>query len=97
MISALKKDLEDKISKTIKDLALKQKIQLEKINIIMQKPPKSELGDLSILTFEFSKILGLNISVITEEIIKQLGNKYETKSMGPYLNIKFNRTEYIKN
>ncbi|AGT27542.1 arginine--tRNA ligase [Borrelia miyamotoi] len=97
MISEIKKDLEDKISKTIKDLALKQKIQLEKINIIMQKPPKSELGDLSILTFEFSKILGLNISVITEEIIKQLENKYETKSMGPYLNIKFNRTEYIKN
>ncbi|BCR22008.1 arginine--tRNA ligase [Borrelia sp. HM] len=96
MISEIKKDLENKISNTIKKLALKQNIKLEKINVIMQKPPKSELGDLSILIFEFSKILGLSTSVITEEITKDLRNKYETKSMGPYLNIKFNKIEYIK-
>ncbi|AHH10777.1 arginine--tRNA ligase [Borrelia coriaceae] len=96
MISKIKKDLEDKISAIIKELALKQNITLDKINIIMQKPPKSELGDLSILIFEFSKILKLSISMITEEIIKKIGNKYETKSMGPYLNIKFKRKEYIK-
>ncbi|AHE62910.1 arginine--tRNA ligase [Borrelia parkeri] len=96
MISKIKKDLEDKISKTIKELALKQNITLDKINIIMQKPPKSELGDLSILIFEFSKILKLSTSVIIEEIIKQIGKQYTTKSMGAYLNIKFNRKEYIK-
>ena len=97
MISEIKKDLENKISNTIKKLALKQNIKLEKINVIMQKPPKSELGDLSILIFEFSKMLGLSSSVITKEIIKSLRNKYETKSMGPYLNIKFNKIEYVKN
>ncbi|AAX17917.1 arginine--tRNA ligase [Borrelia turicatae] len=96
MISKIKKDLENKISKTIKELALKQNITLDKINIIMKKPPKSELGDLSILIFEFSKILKLSTSVIIEEIIKQIGKKYTTKSMGAYLNIKFNRKEYIK-
>ncbi|AHH14094.1 arginine--tRNA ligase [Borrelia hermsii] len=96
MNSKTKKDLKAKISKTIKELALRENIKLEEINIIMQKPPKSELGDLSILIFEFSKILKLSTSVITEEIIKQLGNKYATKAMGPYLNIKFNRKEYIK-
>ncbi|WP_434756933.1 arginine--tRNA ligase [Borrelia puertoricensis] len=96
MISKIKKDLEDKISKTIKELALKQNIILDKINIIMQKPPKSEMGDLSILIFEFSKILKLSTSVIIEEIIKHIGKKYTTKSMGAYLNIKFNRKEYIK-
>ncbi|AHH03588.1 Arginyl-tRNA synthetase [Borrelia nietonii YOR] len=96
MNSKIKKDLKAKISKTIKELALRENIKLEEINIIMQKPPKSELGDLSILIFEFSKILKLSTSVITEEIIKQLGNKYATKAMGPYLNIKFNRKEYIK-
>ncbi|WP_330730092.1 arginine--tRNA ligase [Borrelia turicatae] len=96
MISKIKKDLENKISKTIKGLALKQNITLDKINIIMKKPPKSELGDLSILIFEFSKILKLSTSVIIEEIIKQIGKKYTTKSMGAYLNIKFNRKEYIK-
>ncbi|BDU62735.1 arginine--tRNA ligase [Candidatus Borrelia fainii] len=97
MISKIKKNLENKINKTIKELALKQNITLDKINIIMQKPPKSELGDLSILIFEFSKILKLSTSVIIEEIIKQIGKKYTTKSMGAYLNIKFNRKEYIKN
>ncbi|AAX17098.1 arginine--tRNA ligase [Borrelia hermsii] len=96
MNSKIKKDLKDIISKTIKELALRESIKLEEINIIMQKPPKSELGDLSILIFEFSKILKLNTSIITEEIIKQIGDKYATKAMGPYLNIKFNRKEYIK-
>ncbi|AHH08567.1 arginine--tRNA ligase [Borrelia anserina] len=96
MINKIKKDLEDKISKIIKELALRKDIKLEKINIIMQKPPKSEMGDLSILIFEFSKILKLSTSVITKEIIKQIGKQYTTNSIGPYLNIKFNRKEYVK-
>ncbi|ETZ18751.1 Arginyl-tRNA synthetase [Borrelia duttonii CR2A] len=97
MIKTIKADLENKIQKTIKELALSSNIKLDKINIVMQKPPKSEMGDLSILIFEFSKILKLSIPVITQEIIKQIGNEYKTKSMGPYLNIKFNRKEYIQN
>ncbi|ACH93532.1 arginine--tRNA ligase [Borrelia duttonii] len=97
MIKTIKADLKNKIQKTIKELALSSNIKLDKINIVMQKPPKSEMGDLSILIFEFSKILKLSIPVITQEIIKQIGNEYKTKSMGPYLNIKFNRKEYIQN
>ena len=96
MISKIKKDLEDKISKTIKKLALTKNIKLEKVTTIIQKPPKSELGDLSILIFEFSKILGLSTSVITEEIVKQIGAEYETKPTGPYLNIKLKRKEFIR-
>ncbi|AHH06658.1 Arginyl-tRNA synthetase [Borrelia crocidurae DOU] len=97
MIKTIKADLENKIQKTIKELALSSNIKLDKINIVMQKPPKSEMGDLSILIFKFSKILKLSMPVITQEIIKQIGNEYKTKSMGPYLNIKFNRKEYIQN
>ncbi|WP_024654859.1 arginine--tRNA ligase [Borrelia hispanica] len=97
MIKTIKADLENKIQKTIKELALNSNIKLDKINIVMQKPPKSEMGDLSILIFEFSKILKLSMPVITQEIIKQIGSEYKTKSMGPYLNIKFNRKEYIQN
>ncbi|WKC58143.1 arginine--tRNA ligase [Borrelia sp. P9F1] len=96
MISKIKKDLEDKISKTIKKLALTKNIELDKVTTIIQKPPKSDLGDLSILIFEFSKVLGLDTSVITEEIIKQIGTTYETKPMGPYLNIKLKRKEFIR-
>ena len=96
MISKIKKDLEDKISKTIKKLALTKNIELDEVTTIIQKPPKSEMGDLSILIFEFSKILGLGTSVIAEEIIKQIGAEYETKPVGSYLNIKLNRKEFIR-
>ncbi|WP_445436064.1 arginine--tRNA ligase [Candidatus Borreliella tachyglossi] len=96
MISKIKKDLEDKVTHIIRSLALSKNVKLDKVPIIIQKPPKSELGDLSILIFQFSKILDLSASVITEEIIKQLGEQYDMKPMGPYLNIKLNRKEYIK-
>ncbi|QMU99357.1 arginine--tRNA ligase [Borrelia sp. A-FGy1] len=96
MISKIKKDLENKITKTINRLALKKNIKLKKITTIIQKPPNSSLGDLSILIFEFSKILGLSPSVISEEIVKEIGLKYETKPMGPYLNIKIKRKEFIR-
>ncbi|WP_024653446.1 arginine--tRNA ligase [Borrelia persica] len=96
MIKRIKKDLEDKINKTIKELASRSNIKLDKINVIMQKPPKSEMGDLSILIFEFSKILKLSIPIIAQEIIKHIENEYKITPMGPYLNIKFNRKEYIK-
>ncbi|UER67754.1 arginine--tRNA ligase [Borrelia sp. BU AG58] len=96
MISKIKRDLEDRICETIKKLALRENIKLNKVTTVIQKPPKSELGDLSILIFEFSKILGLDASVIAEEIIKGIGVEYDAKPMGPYLNIKLKRKRFVR-
>ncbi|QFI14698.1 arginine--tRNA ligase [Borrelia sp. CA_690] len=93
----IKKKIKDEISIIVANLALSKNIKLDKININIQKPPKSDLGDVSILIFELSKTLKLPIETISEEIIKALKAKYEIKAMGPYLNIKIPRKEYIKN
>ncbi|WP_215536240.1 arginine--tRNA ligase [Borreliella bavariensis] len=97
MIKSVKKDIKNEISIIVANLALSKNIKLDKININIQKPPKSDLGDISILIFELSKTLELPIATISEEIIKTLKSKYEIKAMGPYLNIKIPRKEYINN
>ncbi|EEF84263.1 arginine--tRNA ligase [Borreliella spielmanii] len=97
MNKSVKKNIKDEISIIVTNLALSKNIKLDKININIQKPPKNDLGDISILIFEISKTLKLPIATISEEIIKNLKAKYEIKAMGPYLNIKIPRKEYIKN
>ncbi|MBB6042581.1 arginine--tRNA ligase [Borreliella yangtzensis] len=97
MIKSVKKQIKHEISAIVSNLALSKNIKLDKININIQKPPKSDLGDISILIFELSKTLQLSIANISEEIIKTLKDKYEIKAAGPYLNIKFSRKEYINN
>ncbi|MBB6212709.1 arginine--tRNA ligase [Borreliella californiensis] len=97
MIKSVKKKIKNEISIVASNLALLNNIKLTNININIQKPPKSDLGDISILIFELSKTLKLPIETISEEIIKVLKAKYEIKAMGPYLNIKIPRKEYIKN
>ncbi len=97
MTKSVKEDIKNEISIIVANLALSKNIKLDKININIQKPPKSDLGDISILIFELSKTLELPIATISEEIIKTLKPKYEIKAMGPYLNIKIPRKEYINN
>ncbi|OJH15064.1 arginyl-tRNA synthetase [Borreliella bissettiae] len=89
--------MKDEISIIVADLALSNNIKPDNININIQKPPKSDLGDISILIFELSKTLKLPIETISEKIIKILKAKYKIKAMGAYLNIKIPRKEYIKN
>ncbi|WPM05740.1 arginine--tRNA ligase [Borreliella sinica] len=97
MNKSIKKNIKDEISIIVANLASSKNIKLNKININVQKPPKSDLGDISILIFELSKTLKLPIATISEEIIKTLKDKYEIKAMGPYLNIKIPRKGYIQN
>ncbi|MCD2401114.1 arginine--tRNA ligase [Borreliella bissettiae] len=97
MNKSIKKKIKDEISIIVADLALSNNIKPDNININIQKPPKSDLGDISILIFELSKTLKLPIETISEKIIKILKAKYKIKAMGAYLNIKIPRKEYIKN
>ncbi|AJA90392.1 arginyl-tRNA synthetase [Borreliella chilensis] len=97
MTKSIKKKIKDEIGIIVANLALAKNISIDKININIQKPPKNDLGDITILIFELSKTLKLPIATISEEIIKTLKNKYEIKAMGPYLNIKIPRKEYINN
>ncbi len=97
MTKNVKKNIKDEINIIVTNLALSKNIKLDEININIQKPPKSDLGDISILIFELSKTLKLPIETISEEVIKALKAKYEIKAMGPYLNIKIPRKEYIHN
>ncbi|MCD2374280.1 arginine--tRNA ligase [Borreliella burgdorferi] len=97
MNKSVKKKIKDEINVIVTNLALSNNIKLDNININIQKPPKSDLGDISILMFEISKTLKLPIEIISEEIIKNLKTKYEIKAVGPYLNIKISRKKYINN
>lgn len=70
MNKSVKKKIKDEINVIVTNLALSNNIKLDNININIQKPPKSDLGDISILMFEISKTLKLPIEIISEEIIK---------------------------
>ncbi|MCD2320914.1 arginine--tRNA ligase, partial [Borreliella burgdorferi] len=68
MNKSVKKKIKDEINVIVTNLALSNNIKLDNININIQKPPKSDLGDISILMFEISKTLKLPIEIISEEI-----------------------------
>ncbi|PLX21196.1 arginine--tRNA ligase [Candidatus Parcubacteria bacterium] len=63
-------------------------------------PPNKEMGDLSMPCFKLSKELGKTPVELSQELVKDLGDKFEEiqslVAMGPYLNFFLNKSMLFK-
>jgi len=78
---------------------IKNILNIKVKDIVLEKPPKEELGDYAFSCFDLGKELKKN----PVEISKELAEKYTTneyvkkvKSIGPYLNIYVNPNTFLK-
>ncbi len=72
-------------------------IDLRLESVIVEKPPRSELGDIAFPMFQFAKVLRMSPVVIANEVGKRIKAKEGMEEFGnievegPYLNVKLNR------
>jgi arginyl-tRNA synthetase len=72
-------------------------------NIIIETPPKSELGDIAFPMFQFAKVFKKSPHEIAADLYAELSQIPEAEKigtvtpLGPYLNIKLNRYTFINN
>ncbi len=96
----LKIEWKNKIEDALFNLADKQGLNIsrDQINLIVEKPPKPEMGDLAFPLFPFAKMFRKNPAVIAEDI-KLYFEKNDNRILssiittGPYVNIKIDLSE----
>lgn len=70
--------------------------------VILQVPPKPEMGDLAFPLFQYAKMFGKNPAEISNELAQKI-NSLEDKpegtafSVGPYMNVRLNMDEMVVN
>ncbi len=66
-------------------------------HLTMGKPPKAEMGDISFPLFPFAKIFRKAPPALAGEVVAMLGGEENgLTTAGPYLNIRMNRAEAVR-
>ena len=72
----------------------------EKIDAVLERPPKSELGDFAFPCFQLAKELKKAPPQIAEELEEKVAGELEllteARALGPYLNLFVNRQEFAR-
>ena len=72
----------------------------EKIDTVLERPPKSELGDFAFPCFQLAKELKKAPPQIAEELAEKVAGELEllteARALGPYLNLFVNRQEFAR-
>ena len=72
----------------------------EKIDALLERPPKSELGDFAFPCFQLAKELKKAPPQIAEELAEKVAGELEllteARALGPYLNLFVNRQEFAR-
>ncbi len=93
----IKKQLQQNVYNAIKSIAGEADILPE--NVIMEIPPRPEMGDMAFPMFPYAKILKkapAAIAVQVAGILSEADKKNTYKAFGPYINVQTSRDEIIK-
>ncbi len=96
----LKIEWKNKLEDALFNLAEKQNLEIsrDQIDLLVEKPPKPEMGDLAFPLFPFAKTFRKNPAVIADDV-KKYFEKNDKKSAssiittGPYINIKIDLSD----
>ena len=91
----IKESLQKNILNAIKQIS--DNIELSASDIIMEIPPKPELGDVAFPMFPYSKILKKAPAAIALQLIEKIEDKeHQYKAIGPYVNVFIAKQQIIK-
>ena len=75
-------------------------LETEKIDALLERPPKSDLGDFAFPCFQLAKELKKAPPQIAEELAGKVSGELEilseARALGPYLNLFVNRQEFAR-
>ena len=75
-------------------------LDTEKIDTLLERPPKSDLGDFAFPCFQLAKELKKAPPQIAEELAEKVAGELEllteARALGPYLNLFVNRQEFAR-
>ena len=75
-------------------------LDTEKIDALLERPPKSDLGDFAFPCFQLAKELKKAPPQIAEELAEKVAGELEllteARALGPYLNLFVNRQEFAR-
>ena len=89
-------DYKKKIAELINS---KVDLEVEKIEQLIEIPPKPEMGDYAFPCFQLSKVMRKAPNMIAEELKNQLNSEgfEEIENLGPYINFFVDKGEFSKN
>ena len=89
-------DYKKKIAELINS---KVHLEVEKIEQLIEIPPKPEMGDYAFPCFQLSKIMRKAPNMIAEELKNQLNSEgfEKIENLGPYINFFVDKKEFSKN
>lgn len=93
----LKQEISEQLLNALRTLAsdMGQEADLPAVNLLMETPPKPELGDLSFPMFPFAKVLKMPPPAIATKLTPILARAgLDASAMGPYINIRYDRAAY---
>lgn len=93
----IKEQLQKKVYKALNKIAGDNEILSE--NVIVENPPKPELGDIAFPMFPYAKVLKkspASIAVLISDILSSDDNVNTYKPEGPYVNIRLGRENITK-
>jgi arginyl-tRNA synthetase len=98
----IRAEWKNRVFMVMRDMAAKRDAKMEIGDIVFEKPPRPDLGDIAVPLFPFAKIFRASPQKIAEELAGALGAAPGTEAArfvpaGPYLNIHLPRGRTIKN
>ncbi|MDR2588057.1 MAG: arginine--tRNA ligase, partial [Spirochaetales bacterium] len=96
----IKKELKTRLREALQNMAASRGVEAEvpEDSLVLEKPPRLELGDIAVPLFPFAKLFKSSPPKIAEELAGRLAEdagpgRLSCATAGPYLNIRLDREE----